>query len=82
MVIPPEQYAEYLKQKAKATKLVQAELFVSDESSAIAWLRQKLKEKPQKIQTIQPEFMQQIQAWNRYEEHDYAMIVAIAKNLR
>ena len=68
MFFLPEQHAEYLKQKAKATKLVQAELFVSDESSAIAWLRQKLKEKPQKIQTIQPEFMQQIQAWNRYEQ--------------
>ena len=68
MFFLPEQHAEYLKQKAKATALVQAELFVSDESSAIAWLRQKLKEKPQKIQTIQPEFMQQIQAWNRYEQ--------------
>ena len=68
MFFLPEQHAEYLKQKAKATKLVQAELFVSDESSAIAWLRQKLKEKPQKMQTIQPEFMQQIQAWNKYEQ--------------
>ena len=68
MFFLPEQHAEYLKQKAKATKLVQAELFVSDESSAIAWLRQKLKGKPQKMQTIQPEFMQQIQAWNKYEQ--------------
>ena len=68
MFFLPEQHAEYLKQKAKATKLVQAELFVSDESSAIAWLRQKLKEKPQKRQTIQPGFMQQIQAWNKYEK--------------
>ncbi len=68
MFFLPEQHAEYLKQKAKATTLVQAELFVSDESSAIAWLRQKLKEKPQKMQTIQPEFMQQIQAWNKYEQ--------------
>ncbi len=68
MFFLPEQHAEYLKQKAKATQLVQAELFVSDESSAIAWLRQKLKEKPQKMQTIQPEFMQQIQAWNKYEQ--------------
>lgn len=68
MFFLPEQHAEYLKQKAKATALVQAELFVSDESSAISWLRQKLKEKPQKMQTIQPEFMQQIQAWNKYEQ--------------
>ena len=68
MFFLPEQHIEYMKQKAKATALVQAELFVSDESSAIAWLRQKLKEKPQKMQTIQPEFMQQIQAWNKYEQ--------------
>ena len=68
MFFLPEQHIEYMKQKAKATALVQAELFVSDESSAIAWLRQKLKEKPQKMQAIQPEFMQQIQAWNKYEQ--------------
>lgn len=68
MFFLPEQYGEYLKQKAKTTKLVQAELFVNDESSAIAWLRQRLKEKPQTYQSINPEFMQQLNAWNKFEQ--------------
>ena len=68
MFFLPEQHAEYMKQKAKSSKLVQAELFVSDESSAIAWLRQSLKEKPQTYQSIQPGFMQQLKAWNKFEK--------------
>lgn len=68
MFFLPEQHAEYMKQKAKATTLVQAELFVSDESSAIAWLRQSLKDKPQTYQSIQPGFMQQLKAWNKFEK--------------
>ena len=46
----------------------QISLFVSDESSAIQWLRQLLKEKPQTFADINPQFMQQLGGWSKNEE--------------
>ncbi|MDD2339356.1 MAG: DNA methyltransferase [Methanosarcina sp.] len=67
MYFLPEQVAEY--DRKKMTKQVfQAKLFVSDEASAIQWLRQLLKEKPQTFQDIHPQFIQETQrAWNKNE---------------
>ncbi len=67
MFFLPEQHAEYMKRKAKAAAPVQDELFVSDETTAIAWLRRRLKEKPQTYQSVNPDFMQQLNAWNKFE---------------
>lgn len=67
MYFLPEQLAEYQKQRAKAVEPLQGELFVSDEASAIDWLRIRLKQKPQTYQSINPDFMQQLNAWNKYE---------------
>jgi len=47
---------------------VQQALFVSDESSAIAWLRQQLKQKPQTFQDLNPKFMQEISGWSKHEK--------------
>ena len=55
-----EQAAEYDKKKALVGELVQTSLFVSDEASAIQWLRQLLKLKPQVFSDINPQFMQQL----------------------
>ncbi|HHV24729.1 MAG TPA: site-specific DNA-methyltransferase [Methanosarcina sp.] len=67
MYFLPEQVAEY--DRKKMTKQIfQAKLFVSDEASAIQWLRQLLKEKPQTFQDIHPQFIQETQrAWNKNE---------------
>jgi len=45
---------------------VQFELFVTNEKSAIAWLYQQL-EKPQTYAELQPKFMQEIKAWDKFE---------------
>ena len=66
----PEQVAEYDKKKmAGSGKYKQIEIFVSDESSAIEWLRRLLKEKPQTTQDILPQFIQVTQrAWKKSEQ--------------
>lgn len=67
MYFLPEQVAEY--DRKKMTKQVfQAKLFVSDEASAIQWLSQLLKEKPQTFQDINPLFMQELGGWSKNEE--------------
>jgi len=68
MYFLPEQVAEYDKKKLRVKELVQQSLFVSDESSAIAWLRQQLKQKPQTFQDLNPQFMQEISGWSKHEK--------------
>ena len=68
MYFVAKQVAEYDRKKATSQDLVQASLFVSDEASAIQWLRQVVKEKPQTYQGIHPLFIKETQrAWNRNE---------------
>ncbi|MBX6361809.1 MAG: DNA methylase [Acidobacterium ailaaui] len=45
---------------------IQFELFVTNEKAAIAWLYLQL-EKPQTYAELQPKFMQEIKAWDKYE---------------
>ena len=68
MIFLPEQVAEYDRKKMTAKELVQASLFVSDEASAIQWLRQLLKSKPQTFSDINPQFMQEISGWKKVEK--------------
>ena len=55
-----EQVAEYDKKKGETKGNVQWALFISNENEGIEWLKLRLKEKPQKYQDIQPEWMQSI----------------------
>ncbi|WP_048159305.1 DNA methyltransferase [Methanosarcina sp. WWM596] len=67
MYFLPEQVAEY--DRKKMTKQVfQVKFFVSDEASAIQWLRQLLKEKPQTFQDLNPLFMQELGGWSKNEQ--------------
>ena len=68
MIFLPEQVAEYDRKKMTVKELVQASLFVSDEASAIQWLRQLLKSKPQTFADINPQFMQEISGWKKVEK--------------
>jgi hypothetical protein len=68
MYFLPQQAAEYDKKRMLVKDFMEMKLFVDDEASAIQWLRQQLKKKPQTYQEIQPEFMQQISGWKKTEQ--------------
>jgi DNA modification methylase len=68
MYFLPEQVVEYDKTKMKIPDLAQIEIFITDEVSAIQWLRQLLKDKPQSFQEIHPQFMREIAGWNKTEK--------------
>jgi len=64
-----DQVAEYDKTLMTAKrKNIQLELFVQDEATAIQWLRQQLSTKPQRLQDINPLFMQEISGWQKFEK--------------
>lgn len=67
MVFLESQVAEYDKKRFLAKELVQMNLFVSDENSAIAWLRQQLLIKPQTRQDLHPGYMKEIQHISKHE---------------
>lgn len=68
MVFLESQVAEYDKKRILAKDFAQQSLFVSDESSAIEWLRQQLLKKPQSRQDLHPQFMKEIQHIAKHEE--------------
>lgn len=68
MIFLESQVAEYDKKRILAKEFSQQSLFVSDESSAIEWLRQQLMKKPQSRQDIHPQFMKEIQYIAKHEE--------------
>jgi hypothetical protein len=68
MYFLPEQAADYDRKKMTSGQLIQTKLFVSDEASAIQWLRQLLKAKPQTFQDINPQFMQELGGWSKNEQ--------------
>ena len=67
MAFLPSQVAEYEKRRIFAKEFVQMQLLVSDESSAIEWLRQRLMIKPQTRQDIHPDYMKEIQHIAKHE---------------
>jgi DNA modification methylase len=67
MVFLESQVAEYDKKRVLAKEFVQMSLFVSDENSAIEWLRQQLMKKPQTRQDLHPNFMKEIQHISKHE---------------
>ncbi|MDT2394371.1 DNA methylase [Enterococcus avium] len=68
MAFLDSQVAEYDKKRILAKEFAQLSLFVSDENSAIEWIRQQLMKKPQSRQNIHPQFMKEIQHIAKYEE--------------
>ncbi|MDE8731432.1 DNA methylase, partial [Desulfovibrio desulfuricans] len=67
MFFLPDQVAEYDRKKMTLGELKQMTMFVSDEASAIQWLCQLIKEKPQTFSDINPQFMQQLGGWSKNE---------------
>ena len=69
MYFLPDQIAEYDRKRVTTGVPIQISLFVSDEASAIQWLGQLVKEKPQTFSDINPQFMQQLGGWSKNEAH-------------
>lgn len=68
MYFLPEQVAEYDKKRLQAQEVRQLELFVTDEESAIQWLRQTLSDRPLTFQDLHPLFMREIAGWEKHEK--------------
>ncbi len=69
MFFLPEQVVEYDKKRLTVRELIQLQIFVTDESSAITWIRQQLTRKPQTSQDLQPQFMQETKGgWQQHEK--------------
>jgi DNA modification methylase len=67
MFFLPEQAAEYDKKRMTVKEVIQLDLFVIDESSAIQWLKRQLTKKPQTFQELHPQFMKEIGGWEKHE---------------
>jgi hypothetical protein len=63
-----DQVAEYDRKRMTVKEMLQLELFVTDESSAIQWLRQQLLKKPQTFQEIHAQFLKEIGGWEKHEK--------------
>jgi 16S rRNA G966 N2-methylase RsmD len=69
MYFSPEQVMEYDRRRLEVNEVEQLELFVSNEKSAIQWVRRQLAESPQTYQTLQPQYMKEAQrVWEKHEE--------------
>ncbi len=62
------QVAEYDRKRNIAAELRQLSLFVTDEASAIQWVRRELEQKPRSFQDLQPAFMREIENWAKHEQ--------------
>ena len=68
MYFLPGQVMEYDRKRTTVGELRQLDLFVSDEASAVHWVRQQLHDKPQSRQDLLPKFMQQVKSWSKHEK--------------
>ena len=65
----PDQVAEYDRKRMASPELLQLDLFVTDEASALQWLKQQLTGKPRTFQELQPQFMRETQGgWEKHEK--------------
>ena len=62
-----DQVVEYDRKRMTVRDVLQLELFVKDEESAIQWLRQQLTRKPRSFQDIHPDFIKELSGWQKHE---------------
>ena len=63
-----EHAVEYDEKRMTVDDVLQIEMFVSDEASAIQWLKQQLTKKPRTFQHIHPQFLKEIGGWQKHEK--------------
>jgi hypothetical protein len=68
MFFLPEQVAEYDKRRMTVREVLQLEIFVTDETTAIEWLKQQLTKRPQSFQELHPQFMRELGGWEKHEK--------------
>ena len=68
MYFLPEQVAEYDRKRMTVKEVLQLQLFVKDEETAIQWLKQQLTRKPQTFQETHPQFMKELGGWEKHEK--------------
>jgi hypothetical protein len=69
MYFLPDQVIEYDRARLLAKGVEQLELFVSDEKSAIQWVRLQLSSEPMTYQELQPLYMREAQrVWDKHEQ--------------
>ena len=68
MYFLPNQAAEYDKKRLTVREILQLQFIVTDEASAIQWLKQQLTKKPQTFQDIHPQFLKEIGGWHKHEK--------------
>jgi len=68
MYFLPEQVAEYDRKRMSVREVLQLEIWVKDEASAIQWLKQQLTRKPQTFQELHPQFLKEIGGWQKHEK--------------
>ncbi len=67
MYFLPEQASRFDAIKARGVKTEQFSIFVSDEKSAVQWVRARLTEHPQTLGELTPSFMQEMREWDSHE---------------
>jgi hypothetical protein len=67
MYFLPDQIAEYDRKRMTVREVLQLQLFITDENTAIQWLRQQLLKKTQTSGELKPQFMQEIGGWLKTE---------------
>lgn len=69
MFFLPDQSAEFDEKRLSVEDVEQLSLFVSDERSAIQWVRRQLDEQPMTYQQLQPMYMREAQrVWEKHEQ--------------
>ena len=68
MYFLPDQVAEFDQKRMTVQEILQLDLFVSDEASAIQWLKQQLSRKPQTFSELHPQFLKEIGGWSKNEK--------------
>jgi hypothetical protein len=69
MYFLPDQITEYEQKRMEATAIEQLPLFVSNEKSAIQWVRQQLGNQPMTYQQLQPIYLKEAQrVWEKHEQ--------------
>jgi rubredoxin len=68
MYFLPGQVGEYDQARLQVQQVQQLQLFVTDESTAILWLRQQLESYPQSYQDLFPKFIRETNVWEKHEK--------------
>jgi len=68
MYFDTDQVAEYDRRRMTTREMLQLEIAIVGEASAIEWLRQQLAQKTQTFQELQPQFMREIAGWQKFEK--------------